>query len=324
MTLEDVRKYLRDNNKFLLTTHESPDGDGLGAEYALCSALLDLGKRVQILNSDPAAHKYNFFDQKKLIKAWNIDGEIPEDLENWILVVLDTEPNNIGSLAGTVITGCKEVIVLDHHSPKGTVEYKNWLVPESSSTCELIFRIMESMNIGFKQDVAVALYSGIVYDTGSFIYPKTQARTFRIAETLVSSGAVPNEIFSYLYESKSKGALMLASLVTSTMMLYEEDRVAVQIMPRDTLIASGAEYDESQEIVNFPLQCGKVRVSVFLKENEHGVKRCSIRSKGEVDCAAVSHFFDGGGHKTAAGFRFDKPFMEIQDEVLEAMRPYFT
>jgi len=324
MTLEDVRKYLRDNNKFLLTTHESPDGDGLGAEYALCSALLDLGKKVQILNSDPAAHKYNFFDQKKLIKAWNIDGDIPDDLENWILVVLDTEPNNIGSLAEVLITGCREVIVLDHHSPKGTVEYKNWLVPESSSTCELIFRIMESMNIGFKQDVAVALYSGIVYDTGSFIYPKTQARTFRIAETLVSSGAVPNEIFSYLYESKSKGALMLASLVTSTMMLYEEDRVAVQIMPRDTLIASGAEYDESQEIINFPLQCGKVRVSVFFKENEHGIKRCSIRSKGEVDCAAVSHFFEGGGHKTAAGFRFEKPFMEIQEEVLEAMRPYFT
>jgi len=324
MTIEDVRNYIRDNDRFLLTTHESPDGDGLGAEYALCSALIDLGKHVRILNSDPIAHKYTFFDQKKLIKTWNIDGDLPEDLENWILVVLDTEPNNIGSLAEIVITGCREVIVLDHHSPKGSMKYKSWLDPESSSTCEMIFRIHESMNPEFKTDVAVALYTGIVYDTGSFIYPKTRARTFRIAEILVSSGAVPNEIFSYLYESKSKGALMLASLVTSTMMLYEEDRVAVQIMPRDTLIASGAEYEESQEIVNFPLQCGKVRVSVFLKENEHGVKRCSIRSKGEVDCAAVSHLFDGGGHKTAAGFRFDKPFMEIQDEVLEAMRPYFT
>jgi len=324
MTLDDIQNYFKDNNKFLLTTHESPDGDGLGAEYALCSAMLDLGKKVRVLNSDPAANKYNFFDRKNLIKAWKINGDLPEDLENWILVVLDTEPTNIGSLAEVAISGCKEVIVLDHHSPKGSAEYKNWLVPESSSTCEMIFRILESMSPEFKQDIAVALYTGIVYDTGSFIYPKTQASTFRIAEKLVSSGAVPNEIFSYLYESKSKGALMLASLVTSTMMLYEEDRVAVQIMPRDTLIASGAEYDESQEIVNFPLQCGKVRVSVFLKENEHGVKRCSIRSKGEVDCAAVSHLFDGGGHKTAAGFRFEKPFMEIQEEVLEAMRPYFT
>ena len=324
MTLDDIREYFDENDKFLLTTHESPDGDGLGAEYALCSALLEIGKKIQIINSDPPANKYNFFDQKKLIKTINIDCEFPEDLENWNLIVLDTEPTNIGSIVDTVLDGCREVVVLDHHSPKGDIGYKNWLVPNSSSTCEMVFRILEAMRVGFKRDVAVALYTGIVYDTGSFIYPKTQARTFRIAETLVSSGAVPNEIFSYLYESKSKGALLLASLVTSTMMLYDEDRIAVQIMPRDTLIASGAEYEESQEIVNFPLQCGKIRVSVFLKENEQGVKRCSIRSKGEVDCAAVSHLFEGGGHKTAAGFRFEKPFMEIQEEVLEAMHPYFT
>jgi len=324
MNLDDIREYFDENDKFILTTHESPDGDGLGAEYALCSALLDIGKEVQIINSDSPAHKYNFFDQKKLIKTINIDTDFPVDLDRWNLIVLDTEPGNIGSIVETVLTGCREVVVLDHHSPKGTIEYRNWLVPEASSTCEMIFRILEAMRVGFKQDVAVALYTGIVYDTGSFIYPKTQARTFRIAETLVSSGAIPNEIFSYLYESKSKGALMLASLVTSTMMLYEEDRVAVQIMPRDTLIASGADYDESQEIVNFPLQCGEVRVSIFLKENELGIKRCSMRSKGEVDCAAVSHIFDGGGHKTAAGFGFNKPFMEIQEEVLEAMRPYFT
>ncbi len=324
MTLDDTREYFDENDKFLLTTHESPDGDGLGAEYALCSALLDIGKEVRILNSDPPAHKYNFFDRKKLIKTVNIDAEYPEDLGNWSLIVLDTEPTNIGSMVDTVLTGCREVVVLDHHSPKKTIEYRNWLVPNASSTCEMIFRILEAMRVGLKKDVAVALYTGIVYDTGSFIYPKTQARTFRIAETLVSSGAIPNDIYSNLYESKSKGALMLASLVTSTMMLYEEDRVAVQIMPRDTLIASGADYDESQEIVNFPLQCGKVRVSIFFKENEHGVKRCSMRSKGEVDCAAISHLFDGGGHKTASGFGFEKPFMKIQEEVLEAIRPYFT
>ncbi len=324
MNLDDVREFFDESNKFLLTTHETPDGDGLGAEYALCSALLQIGKEVRILNSDPPSSKYSFFDKSKLIRTIGIDGDYPEDLGSWTLVILDTEPTNIGSITETVLNGCLDVVVLDHHSPKNNLEYRNWLVPNSSSTCEMVFRILEAMRVGFRQDVAIALYTGIVYDTGSFIYPKTQARTFRIAETLVSSGAVPNEIFTHLFESKSKGALMLQSLVTSTMILHENDKVAIQIMPRETLIASGAEYDESQEIVNFPLQCADVRVSVFIKENEQGVKRCSIRSKGEVDCAAVAHSFGGGGHKTAAGFRFDKPFAEIQDEVLEAMRLYFS
>jgi phosphoesterase RecJ-like protein len=324
MTLDELREFFDETDKLLLTTHESPDGDGLGAEYALCSSLLDIGKDVMILNSDPASGKYTFFDQKNLIKDIGSVGEFPADLAERTLVILDTDPTNIGSAKKTLLDTCKDVIVIDHHSSKVQIKYKGWLRPESSSTCELIFRLLEAMRLGFKRDVAIALYTGIVYDTGSFIYPKTQARTFRIAETLVSSGAVPNEIFTHLFESKSKGALILQSLVTSTMVLWEDDRAAIQIMPRETLFASGAEYDEAQEIVNIPLQCAKVRVSIFFKENEQGVRRCSIRSKGEVDCAAVCHLFGGGGHKTAAGFRFDKPFADIQDEVLEEIRPYLT
>ena len=313
MTRDEIRTFFDDTEKFLLTTHESPDGDGLGAEYALASALLDIGKDVLVFNSDPYAAKYAFIDPKKLIHTLGADGN----------VVLDTEPSNIGTIGPAVREQCSRTVVIDHHSPKEGIEYEGWLVPDASSTCELVFRILESMRIGFKRDVAVALYTGIVYDTGSFIYPKTQARTFRIAETLVSSGAVPNEIFTALYESKSAGALILQSLVTSTMILYEQNKVAVQVMARETLIASGAYYDESQEIVNIPLQCADVRVSVFFKENESGNRRCSIRSKGEVDCAAIAKLFDGGGHKTAAGFRFNKSFAEIQDEVLDIIRHSF-
>jgi phosphoesterase RecJ-like protein len=324
MTLDEVRVFFDTNDKFLLTTHESPDGDGLGAEYALCSALIDLGKEVRILNSDPGSAKFTFYDKWKLIRNLGDKEQLPEDIPEWNLVILDTDPGNIGAITPLVLGVCRDVVVIDHHSPKEIGAFRGWMSPNSSSTCEMVFRIIEAMRAGFKQDVAVALYTGIVYDTGSFIYPKTQARTFRIAETLVSSGAVPNEIFTQLYESKSKGALMLQSLVTSTMVLYEIDRVSVQIMSVDTLIASGADYDESQEIVNIPLQCAVVRVSVFFKENESGEKRCSLRSKGEVDCAAIAHMFGGGGHKTAAGFRFNKPFGEMQDEVLEAIRPYFS
>ena len=323
MTRDEIREFFDNTDKFLLTTHESPDGDGLGAEYALASALLDIGKDVIVINSDPYAAKYAFIDPKKLIRTLNVDGELPENLNERALVVLDTEPSNIGIIGPAVREECSRIVVIDHHSLKEGTEYEGWLAPNASSTCELVFRILESMRLGFKRDVAVALYTGIVYDTGSFIYPKTQARTFRIAETLVSSGAVPNEIFTALYESKSAGALMLQSLVTSTMILFEKNRVAVQVMARETLIASGAYYDESQEIVNIPLQCADVRVSVFFKENESGNRRCSIRSKGEVDCAAIAKLFDGGGHKTAAGFRFSKTFAEIQDEVLDIIRRSF-
>lgn len=324
MTLDDLRYFFETTDKYLLTTHESPDGDGLGAQYALCAGLLDSGKDAVILNADAHAAKYEFLDERNLINTYENSGSFPEDLSERVLVVLDTHSENIGEMGTVLRRDCLNTITIDHHSPEGSYKGETWLMPESSSTCEMVFRLIEELGIPLKPDVAVALYTGIVYDTGSFIYPKTQAGTFRIAEVLVAGGAVPNDVFTHLYENKSKAALILQSLVTGTMALHLNDHAAIQQMPRETLIESGAHFDESQEIVNIPLQCGDVRVSVFFKESETGIRHCSMRSKGEVDCAAIAHRFGGGGHRTAAGFRFEVDFEEIEELVLESMRPYFT
>ena len=322
MNAESISKFFAGEDKFILTTHESPDGDGLGAEYALCRLLEDLGKTVQIINSDELSWKYRFFDEKGLIKTLGVNTELPGELSEWILVVVDTEPTNIGSMAEHVLTACRRIIAIDHHSPKKGADIEGWMLPDSSSTCEMVYQIILAAGVSLQRDTAAALYTGIVYDTGSFIYPKTTAATFSIAEALVSAGAVPHEIFTRLYESKSIGALMLQSLVSSTMVLHEDNRAAVQVMSLDTLIASRADYDEAQEIVNIPLQSAKVRVSIFIKEDEKGTRRCSIRSKGEVDCAAIAQSFGGGGHPRAAGFRFTMSFAEIQQKLLESIRPY--
>ena len=324
MNIDEIADYFQEHDAFLLTTHESPDGDGLGAEFAFRAILEALGKNVEILNSDPHAGKYDFFDPTRQIRNLVDNPVFPADLDSKNLVVLDTEPGNIGRGASALLDLCRDVVVIDHHAPKQHSDLRGWLSEDSSSTCEMIFHLQKRLEVPLNLDIAVALYTGIVYDTGSFIYPKTRSSTFRIAEELVEIGVVPNQIHTRLYESKSTGSLMLQSLVSSTMILHHSDQVAVQVMPRETLIASGAGYEESQEIVNFPLQCAAVRISVFFKEAENGVRRCSMRSKGEVDCAAIAHRFGGGGHKTASGFRFDGTFQDIQSEVLEEIRPYLT
>ncbi len=322
MDIRDICRYLTDNDGFVITTHEAPDGDGLGAEYALCSTLLSMGKEVIILNSDSHEVKYDFIDEKKLIRTVSTVKNSPETLSGKTLIILDTEPSNIGASGHFLRSSCASVIVIDHHTPPDEPWENAWLEPGASSTCEMIFRVIEALSQAITQDVARALYTGIVYDTGSFIYPKTQAETFHIAEKLVEAGAVPNEVFTGLFQNKSTGALLLHSLVSSTLVLYMNNQVAVQIMARETLIASGASYEESQEIINFPLQSGAVEVSVFFKENESGTRRCSLRSKKHVDCAAIAHKFGGGGHRTAAGFRFEKSFSAIQKVVLEEIRQY--
>jgi len=303
----------------------NPDGDGLGAEYALCSALLDLNKKALILNGDQMSQKYHFIDKREIIKTLGIDGTYPSDVEDWTLVILDTNPSNIGPLDDISAIGkISDLIIIDHHEANKEKKYPAWLSSDSSSTCEMVFDLLEAMNVRITPDVAIALYAGIVYDTGSFSYPKTQARTFRIAEILVRNGAIPNVIYSQLYTRKSKASLKLQTMVMNTLRLYHNDNVAIQLMSRETLIASGAHYEEAQELVNYPLQCSCVQVSIFLKEDDKGVRRCSMRSKDSVDCAAIAQDFGGGGHKTASGFHVQKTLAEIQRELLELLRPYFS
>lgn len=322
--IEDITEYLKDNDNYIITSHESPDGDALAAEYALARGLIKYGKNVKIINSDPTPEKFSFVDIQKLITVQNSDKKIDFDLSSWTLIIVDTEKSNIGHLKDYIFEKVKCTLVIDHHSYGGDSDPYTYLNSDSGSTCEIIYTILEKLGIEIELDMAISIYTGIVYDTGSFCYPKTNAYEFHIAEKLVAIGVIPNKIYSKLYESKSIESIILQTLVNQNMKLHYEQRVAVQYMSLDTLAHSGAKYEEAQEIVNFPLQSRKVRASVFFKEDLTGLLRCSIRSKGEVNCAEIARSFNGGGHKTAAGFKCYEPFNDILPKVLEMLGKYLT
>jgi phosphoesterase RecJ-like protein len=173
--------------------------------------------------------------------------------------------------------------------------------------------------------MAQALYMGIVYDTGSFIYPKTTALTFKIAQDLVARGVHPNQVYAKLYESDSLSSLVLMSKVLATLTLHAGGRVAVQVMPRRLLQESRASYEEADQLINIPLRSKDVRVSIFFKENPEGLRRCSMRSKGSIDVAEIAQSYGGGGHRTAAGFKCARPFATLQEEILERLqKKYFA
>lgn len=322
--IEDIIKYLKSNDNFLITCHESPDGDALAAEYALGKGLLNSGKNVRILNSDSTPDKFKFVDSTDIIVHYNNEKQIPGDLNNWTLIIVDTEKSNIGILKDIILKNVKDVMIIDHHNYDNPEDALTFLNSDAGSSCEIIYEILTLMNIDIHLDIAIAIYTGIIYDTGSFAYPKTNARAFFIAEHLVRIGVVPNKVYSKLYESISVESIILQTLVHQNMNLYFEQRVAVQYMSRKTLLDSGAKYEEAQEIVNFPLQSKKIRVSVFFKENADGLLRCSIRTKGEVNCVDIARKFNGGGHKTAAGFKCYEPFEDIRNRVLDILGEYFT
>jgi len=325
MVLKEICEYLKNEDNYIITSHEAPDGDAIGSEIVLYSILNYLGKDVIVLNSDPLENKYSYMDTDNIIHHISQNRELPVKTKNRILIVVDTEPGNIGHLNSRLNKETvREIIVIDHHDYEDIIPFNGIFIPNASSTCEILYDIQKYLKIPFFKPLIEAMFTGIVYDTGSFIYPKTTAKTFSIAYNLVKNGARPNFVYSNLYESKSTESLKLRTMVGATMSLHFNNHVAYQYMDGKTLIKSGAKYEESQEIVNIPLQCNDVRVSIFIKENADGKTRCSIRTKSEIDCLPIVSRFNGGGHPTAAGFKLNKSVEEVRLEVLDYFAPFFT
>jgi phosphoesterase RecJ-like protein len=324
MKYEPVRSFLSHHDKFILTVHETPDGDALGSEYAMLRALRQLGKTAQIFNADPAPAKFSFVADEDVFTVLQNAQQLPADIEDYCLLILDVNDiNNIGSIAELVLPRVRGHFIIDHHDSETDTLSGNLIQQNASSTAEILFQLFREMKIAIDLPMARALYMAIVYDTGSFIYPKTTALTFDIAHQLVDLGVNPNMIYSHVYESNSTPSLRLMSRVLSTLELALNNHVAIQTMTRGTLLEVGAQYEEADQIINIPLRSKEVKVSVFFKENLEGIKRCSLRSKGNIDVAEIAQSFGGGGHKTAAGFKCAQPFPVLKEKILARLGGYF-
>ena len=323
--LKRFYNYLDKYDKFILTAHENPDGDAIGSEYALCRHLKNCGIIARIITCETIPDKYSFIDQDNLIEFVASADDLPDNLNEYALIILDTNtPYNTGMIYSFIKEEIKDIFIIDHHEnpDEDSITDYNCIETEASSSSEIVYRIINNSkrNSDISFDMAQAMYAGIVYDTGSFIYPKTGDQTLAIAASLVKTGIKPNYIYSQMYESSSLSALKLHSKVFSDIEFYHNHRTALQIMTRDILRKFNASYEDGDTIINIPLKCKDIKISVFFKENKKGILRCSMRSKDNLDVASIARSFGGGGHTTAAGFKCNEPLEIVRKKVLKEIK----
>jgi phosphoesterase RecJ-like protein len=324
--LQPAIDFVNRTSRFIITAHETPDGDAIGSECAMARALRALGKEALILNADPTPRKFAYLDTGRIVRVLENPEQLPADLGEYSLLMLDTNDiRNIGQVATLVLPRVREHFIIDHHErDRADVLAGNFIQKGASSTCEILYQILREMSVPIDLPIAQALYTGIVYDTGCFIYPKTTAVTFEIARDLVALGVEPNFVYARLYESNSISALVLQSRVLATLELQYSDHVSILTLRREMILDSGANYEEADQLINIPLKSEDVRVSVFFKENLEGLLRCSLRSKGNINVAEIAQKFGGGGHKTAAGFKCRETIEATKTIILDALRIYFS
>jgi phosphoesterase RecJ-like protein len=319
---ESLKKFLTQSDNLIICGHENPDPDAIcsciAAEYLFSS----MGKNVVCLNSDEMPFNLKPFDYRNIVTSVEEGAEPPENLEDYSMVILDTNDlNNIGTIAETVVPHIKNYFIIDHHSYKIDNVDEHFLSVSASSTCEIVYSIFENFGVEVPKEVGDAVYAGILFDSGSFHYPKTSAYTLNVASKIIDKGTSPNEIYLQLFEHESIESLKILSYVLSSLELHYDNQIAVLNMPRELLEKSGAKYEECQTIINIPLRCHNIKACIFFKENLESVKRVSMRSKGEIDVAKLAILYAGGGHKNAAGFKI-KHNQVTFDDILPNLLSY--
>ncbi len=314
---ESIRRIcqeIRQGKSFLVTTHENPDGDGLGSALALAAGLKKLKKKVKLYNADrlPESLKFLPFSDRFSQTLG------PQERFDATFIVDCADLERIGEIFSKH-PGLGKKIVLDHHLRSGRAGDINWVNAKAASTGVIVYDLLKRLRTPITKEIATNIYCTLVTDTGNFRYSNTDASVLGLARELVEKGVEPWKICQNLYDRYPIERLKLMAKVLATLEVAGDGKIASLHLTQEMLRETGATSDLAEEFINLPRSIDSVEVAAFFREVEKGVK-VSFRSKNVVDVAELASRFGGGGHARAAGCKIDMTLREAKEKVLEVLR----
>ncbi len=306
ISVKECADILREKDNILILTHANPDGDTLGSGFALCRALMKIGKICAVINADDIPKKYNYlFDDIVEIKF----------KPDYVVAVDVATVNLLGGLEEQY----KIDMCIDHHSTN--TEYANLLLLEDvPAACQIMYEVVLALGAEVDKKIADCLYTGLTTDTGCFRYDSTTAQTYRVAADLIDAGADNGRINRIMFETKSKTYARLERLAIESMRFYEHERVAVITVTQEMFQLTGSNAQETEGLAPLTRQIEGVEIGITIQERPDGTCKASIRTFESVNAAELAACFGGGGHAQAAGCRFDCDVKEARRLLVDKCR----
>jgi bifunctional oligoribonuclease and PAP phosphatase NrnA len=315
---------LATKQRVLVTTHVRPDGDALGSSAAIVLGMKQKGVDADVLLLSHLPRKYSFIYDEAGVRHIDAEAGFPADfsLDGYdALVVVDTGTwSQLPGLRERVEKFSKPKMVIDHH-----LTQQDWadvkLVETSAGACaEIIAELLERWGVRLDPRMATALFVGIVADTGWFMFSNTRPVALRLAARLMETGVDTDRVYQLLYQNERAERIALHTRGLASMELLDNGRIAVMKIRKSDFADVKAHINDTENLINVPLQIRTVEVSVLISEPlDAGPVRVSLRSKGQVDVARFAEQFGGGGHARAAGLKFETSLDEAHDKVVSAL-----
>jgi phosphoesterase RecJ-like protein len=304
----------------VVVAHENPDGDALGSLLGATLGLRALGKDavMYLAGNGPMPAEYRFLDLSE------IGHELPADLEDRVLLAVDCANERRIEEGTEAVTRARFVVDVDHHHDNSRFGDVNLVVPEASSTAEVIRDVLRELDVDLTPRIAEALYVGLVTDTGRFQYTNTSPKALRLAAELVEAGADVHGIFQHVYETVQFAKLKLLARALDRAAAFEGGRVVVSYLLREDFAEVGAEEPYSEGIIDHLRAVEGSEMVALIREpprEEGPTRRISLRSShDEIDVSAIARKRGGGGHPQAAGFSSEEPV----ERIIEFLRREFA
>lgn len=303
-----------------IISHVNPDGDSLGSLLSLGLALGQLKENgLTLALDDEIPSSYEFLPQIDLIKAIDTTKHFN------LLITLDCADKTRTGLDDSFLKNNVDTIVnIDHHISNTKFGDFNLVDTDSSSTGEIVYKLLTNMKLNISKDIATCIYVALSTDTGSFKYDNTSSKTHLVASELIDSGIDINWINTELYQNRSleKTRLLIESL--KTMELYENNKIGIAIITKEMFNNTNANIHDADSIVEFIRDIDTVKVACILKEFDTNITKISLRSKYDIDVAKIAISFGGGGHTKASGCTIcesiEKAKLLVLDKIKDSLR----
>ena len=270
-----------------------------------------------MVGTAPLPAEYGFLE----LEERGLRSEVPEDIEERVLVAVDCAQAN-RMVEPTLAERASLTVNIDHHHDNTRFADVNLVVPDASSTGEVLADVFRVAGVSLTPEIAVALYTALVTDTGRFQYSNTTPKALRLAADLIEAGADASTVFVEVYESTPFAKLKLLARALERAKPLVGGRVVVSELLRTDFDEAGADEPYSEGVIDHLRAVEGAELVALVRELPNGAsaaRKGSLRSRPDgVDVSEIAREFGGGGHRRAAGFSTDLPMAEITRRIVDA------
>lgn len=315
------KQFLEQHDHFLVVSHVMPDGDAASSTCAVGLILKALNKTYTMMNEHDIPRKLSYLPGYEQINIYS-ERAFPH-LFDAVIAVDCADYSRIGNVA-TLFAPDVKLLNIDHHATNNHYGQLNLINTEAASTTEVLFDLIEYMNMDWTPELAECIYTGLLTDTGGFRYANTTSKVMRIASELLKHGVDAHVLADHLLEKVSMSHVEILGRALQRLSFADRNRLSWLSVSLEDMAAASATNEDLEGIVNYPRNIEGVEVGIFFKELLNNEVKVSLRSTGTIDVASFAQQFGGGGHRLAAGVTISGSLDDVIDRVTDALKGQLT